>query len=101
MYANSRSAQLDTPSKVRLFSDFAYIVNCMYERWYLKWERNGWKTADKKPVKNGELWRELLELAGCHDVEWCNVAGHDGIAASEHCHYLVQLELQQREKARR
>ncbi len=51
---------LEKPSKVRLFSDSAYLINCMNEGWYLNWERNGWKNSTKKPVENRELWRELL-----------------------------------------
>jgi ribonuclease HI len=50
----------EKPSKVRLFSDSAYLINCMNEGWYLNWERNGWKNSTKKPVENRELWRELL-----------------------------------------
>jgi ribonuclease HI len=84
---------LDKPSKVRLFSDSAYLINCMNEAWYLKWERNGWKTSKKKPVENRELWRELLDLAGRHDVKWIKIDGHAGIAANERCHALVQLAI--------
>jgi ribonuclease HI len=88
--------QLETPSTVRLFSDSAYLVNCMNEGWYLKWERNGWKNSKKKPVENADLWRELLELARCHDVKWVKIPSHAGVAANERCHALVQLAIQQR-----
>jgi ribonuclease HI len=60
---------LEKPSKVRLFSDSAYLINCMNEAWYAKWERNGWKNSKKKPVENANLWRELLKLARRHEVK--------------------------------
>jgi ribonuclease HI len=84
---------LREPSKVRLFSDSAYLINCMNEAWYLNWERNGWKNAKKKPVENADLWRELLELARCHDVTWIKIDGHAGVGANERCHALVQLAI--------
>ena len=84
---------LEKPSKVRLFSDSAYLINCMNEGWYLKWERNVWKNYKKKPVENADLWRELLELAGRHDVKWIKINGHAGIGANERCHTLVQLAI--------
>jgi ribonuclease HI len=84
---------LEEPSKVRLFSDSAYLINCMNEGWYLNWERNGWKNSKKKPVENANLWRELLELARYHEVKWIKIDGHAGIGANERCHALVQLAI--------
>lgn len=74
----------------------AYIINCMNEGWYLKWERNGWKNSKKKPVENANLWRELLEVAARHEVRWIKIDGHAGIAANERCHALVQLAISHR-----
>lgn len=85
--------RLGTRSKVRLFSDSAYLINCMNDGWYLKWERNGWKNSKKKPIENADLWRELLELSRCHDVKYRKVAGHRGVRANERCHHLVQLAM--------
>ena len=84
---------LENPIRVRLFSDSAYLTNCMNEAWYLKWERNGWKTPKKKPVENADLWRELLKVAGRRNVKWIKINGHAGIAANERCHTLVQLAI--------
>src|SRR5215212_6477594 len=84
---------LDHPSKVRLYSDSAYLINGMNERWYLKWEQNGWKTAKRKPVKNADLWKELVELSRLHTVTWMKVRGHAGIGANERCDALVRLEM--------
>jgi ribonuclease HI len=46
--------------------------------WIRNWKRNGWRTADKKPVKNADLWQRLDELAGQHQIKWCWVKGHAG-----------------------
>jgi hypothetical protein len=51
--------------------------------WLPNWMRRGWKTADKKPVKNADLWQRLHELAGRHDVHWRRVKGHAGIDGNE------------------
>ena len=88
--------QLETPSKVRTFSDSAYLINCMNDGWYLKWERNGWTSSRKKPVENAGLWRELLDLARRHEVKWIKIAGHASVAANERCHALVQMAIHQR-----
>jgi ribonuclease HI len=82
--------QLKEPSHVRLYSDSAYLINGMTQRWYDKWEQNGWKTANKKPVQNADLWRELVSLSRYHDVEYVKVSGHAGVPANERCHKLVQ-----------
>jgi ribonuclease HI len=84
---------LEKPSKVRLFSDSAYLINCMNEAWYLNWERNGWKNSKKKLVKNAGLWRELAALTRKHDVRFVKIDEHAGIGANERCHALVQLAI--------
>jgi ribonuclease HI len=84
---------LEQPSQVRLYSDSAYLINGMNQRWYLKWEQNGWKIANKKPVKNDDLWKELVELSRFHTVTWMKVRGHAGIPANERCDALVRLEM--------
>lgn len=85
--------RLEQPSKVRLFSDSAYVINGMNQRWYLKWEQNGWRNAKKKPVENPDLWKELVRLSRYHTVEWIKVKGHAGIGANERCDALVRLEM--------
>jgi ribonuclease HI len=66
---------LKEPCRVKLHSDSAYIVNCFHQKWYAKWEKNGWKTAGNKPVENKELWQELLRLVRTHEVEFVKVKG--------------------------
>lgn len=85
---------LKSPSNVRLYSDSAYLINCMNEGWYKKWRENGWKTSAKKPVQNADLWRKLLELLKTHNIEWCKVKGHSGVPANEYCDLLVKRAIE-------
>jgi ribonuclease HI len=64
--------------RVRLHSDSAYLVNCFRDRWWERWERNGWRGGDGKLVANRDLWERLLAEARRHDVTWVKVAGHSG-----------------------
>ncbi len=84
---------VDESSQVRLFSDSAYVINGMNQQWHLKWEKNGWKNAKKKPVENPDLWKELVELSRKHSIKWVKVKGHAGIGANERCDALVRLEM--------
>ncbi len=61
---------------IQLFTDSSYVANCFRQKWYVSWERNGWKNASKKPVENRELWEELLALVRQHDIEFFRVKGH-------------------------
>lgn len=83
----------EQPRNVRLFSDSAYMINGMNQQWHLKWEKNGWKNAKKKPVENPDLWKELVRLSEQHTVEWKKVKGHAGIGANERCDALVRMEM--------
>jgi ribonuclease HI len=91
---------LGEPSRVTLHSDSAYLINGMNQRWHERWQENGWKTAKRKPVKNADLWQELVRLDEFHAVEWIKVKGHSGVPANERCDYLVQVAIQEAEKAR-
>jgi ribonuclease HI len=88
--------RLEVPSSVRIFSDSSYLVDAMSKRWFEKWERNAWKTASKKPVKNADMWRELIALTKRHEVAFVKVSGHAGIPANERCHNLVQTAMSSR-----
>jgi len=61
---------------VEIFSDSSYVMNCFREKWYVNWEKNGWKNAKKEPVENRELWEELLALTRKHDCAFYRVKGH-------------------------
>ena len=61
--------------------------------WIRGWVRNGWKTSDKKPVKNRDLWQTLLSLTEGIDVTWRWVRGHDGVELNEECDAMVRKEI--------
>ncbi len=81
---------IKTPKPVVIHSDSAYLVNCMHDRWYERWQRNGWKNAKKQPVENKDLWERLLELLSQHDVEFKKVQGHAGIELNERADELAR-----------
>jgi len=68
---------LKSPSDVELYTDSNYLRGGITS-WIKGWKKNGWRTSDKKPVKNVELWQELEKTASRHDVRWHWVKGHDG-----------------------
>ncbi len=67
---------------VRLHTDSKYVQQGI-SVWIHDWKKRGWKTSDKKPVKNKDLWEELDRLAAMHDIEWLWVRGHVGHAGNE------------------
>lgn len=75
---------------VEIYSDSAYLVNCMHERWYERWQRNGWKNAKKQPVENRDLWEQLLALLDTHDVTFKKVHGHAGVDLNERADELAR-----------
>jgi ribonuclease HI len=73
---------LKHPSEVEIYTDSEYVMKGITE-WLAAWKRRGWKTADRKPVKNADLWRELDEAARRHEVRWHWVRGHSGHPENE------------------
>ena len=73
---------LEEPAEVRIYTDSQYVQKGISE-WIHNWKRRGWRTADKKPVKNEDLWRRLDEVAGRHRVQWFWVKGHAGHPENE------------------
>jgi len=73
---------LKRPCRVEVFTDSEYVKKGITE-WLQAWKRRGWKTADRKPVKNEALWRRLDELASRHRIRWHWVRGHSGHADNE------------------
>ncbi len=67
---------LNRPCKVYLHSDSAYLVRAFHEKWYVKWQQNGWRNAAKQPVANPDLWQKLLKLNETHEIIWIKVKGH-------------------------
>ncbi|MDX2074598.1 MAG: ribonuclease HI [Alphaproteobacteria bacterium] len=73
---------LKTPCIANITTDSKYVIQGMTE-WLPGWKARGWKTADKKPVKNVDLWQALEEEVSRHDVRWNWVRGHDGHPENE------------------
>ncbi|MDP3386498.1 MAG: ribonuclease HI [Eubacteriales bacterium] len=70
--------------ETEVHSDSAYIVNCINLKWYEKWKTNNWKNSKKDPVKNKELWEELIDLIeSFNDIKIIKVKGHSGIDLNE------------------
>lgn len=80
---------LKHPCQVDLWSDSQYVVKAFEEHWIDKWQKNGWKTAGKKAVKNIDLWKKLLELMSPHQVTFHWVKGHAGQTYNERCDFLA------------
>ncbi|MBO9670951.1 MAG: ribonuclease HI, partial [Sphingobium sp.] len=73
---------LTRPCHVKLWTDSKYMMDGI-TKWIHGWQRNGWRTADKKPVKNADLWQALLAAVAPHRVEWHWVKGHAGHPENE------------------
>lgn len=82
MAAIQALAVLKRPCKVIITTDSKYVQQGI-TNWIFNWQKNGWKTAAKKPVKNMELWQQLLELVNKHQVTWEWVKGHNGHPENE------------------
>jgi ribonuclease HI len=64
--------------RVHVYTDSAYVMNCFEQRWWDRWEKNGWLGAGKKPVTNRDLWERLIAATRRHEVVWHKVRGHSG-----------------------
>lgn len=74
--------------KVELTTDSQYVKNGITQ-WLANWKRKGWKTANKQPVKNMDLWQRLDEISARYDIDWCWVKGHSGHADNERADQLA------------
>ncbi|HEX6973387.1 MAG TPA: RNase H family protein, partial [Vicinamibacterales bacterium] len=87
---------LKKPCRVRLSTDSRYVMDGL-TKWLRNWQRNGWRTSDKKPVKNADLWQRLIDAAAPHRIEWIWVKGHAGHPDNERADRLASdAALQQR-----
>jgi ribonuclease HI len=75
-------------SKINLFTDSKYVIDGA-NSWMVNWKKNGWQTAQKKPVKNKDLWIKLDTLIQTHKLTWNWVKGHDGNFGNERADYLA------------
>ncbi|WP_042249083.1 ribonuclease HI [Paracoccus sp. PAMC 22219] len=89
MAAISALETLTRPSTIVIVTDSNYVKNGVTQ-WIHGWKRNGWKTADRKPVKNVELWQRLDAAQATHTVEWRWIKGHAGHAENERADELAR-----------
>ena len=82
-------SMLKEPCNVKVHSDSAYVINAINQKWITNWVRNGWKTANKEPVKNKELWEELLKLVDFHKIDFIKVKGHSDNELNNRCDELA------------
>jgi ribonuclease HI len=85
---------LNRPSQVQLYTDSTYLLNGV-TKWIVAWQRNGWRTAARKPVKNEDLWRRLIEAMNGHEVSWRWVKGHAGDEGNERADALARLGIEE------
>ena len=81
-----------TAGPIRLYTDSQYVKNGI-TNWIRGWKRNGWRTSDRKPVKNQDLWRNLDDAASKRDVDWRWVKGHNGHPENERADALARAGL--------
>jgi ribonuclease HI len=86
---------LKRPCHVQLYTDSIYVRDGI-TKWIHGWRRNGWRTSDKKPVKNAELWQALLDASGPHRIDWHWVKGHAGHPENERADALACAEAEAR-----
>ena len=75
---------------VEVYTDSAYLFNCMQKKWYAAWLRNGWHNAARKPVENRDLWEKLLSLVSLYNVRFFKVTGHSGNNLNERADELAR-----------
>jgi ribonuclease HI len=80
---------LNRPAVITVTTDSAYVKNGVTS-WIHGWKRNGWRTADRKPVKNADLWQRLDEARNCHQVTWAWIKGHAGHPENERADELAR-----------
>jgi ribonuclease HI len=85
-------AALKRRVQARVYTDSQYVRLGMTE-WLAGWKARGWRTADRKPVRNQDLWQQLDELAAGHEVEWHWVKGHSGNPGNERCDALANAAI--------
>lgn len=85
--------RLKEPCEVELYSDSAYLVNAFLEGWLTKWQMNGFRSSNKKPVQNVDLWQKLVELNNIHKITWIKVKGHADNVYNNRCDALATGEI--------
>jgi ribonuclease HI len=81
-----------SPEKITIYTDSQYVQRGITQ-WIQSWKRNNWRTSDKKPVKNRELWQRLDELTGYFPLAWTWIKGHAGNELNERCDQMTQIAI--------
>ena len=84
---------LKNECEVELYSDSAYVINSFNNGWIYNWQKNGWKTKDKEPVKNQELWETLYQYTQKHKVKWIKVKGHADNEYNNRCDKMAREQI--------
>lgn len=85
---------LKEPCEVTVYSDSAYTLNAFLQGWIENWQQNNWRTANKKPVLNLDLWQELLSIIEQHKVTWVKVKGHADNELNNRCDALARKQIE-------
>ena len=86
-------AKLKEPCEIELYSDSAYLINAFNEDWVTKWQMNGFRNANKKPVLNADLWEQLISFNNIHKITWVKVKGHADNEYNNRCDQLATGEI--------
>jgi ribonuclease HI len=84
---------LKRPCNVNIYSDSSYVVNTFEKGWLENWMKNGWRTSDKKDVKNKDLWMKLYELSNIHNITFNKVKGHSDDELNNRCDELARAAI--------
>ncbi|MCX6004270.1 MAG: ribonuclease HI [Chloroflexi bacterium] len=87
--------------EITVYTDSAYLFNCIHKKWYLNWQKNGWRNARKQPVENRDLWERLLNLTASQKVDFRKVAGHSGDELNERADTLAKKGIEEAKKGAR
>ena len=90
---------LERPARLTVHIDSSYVMDAIVKGWHHGWVKRGWQTAAKQPVKNRELWEQLLALVERHTITWHKVKGHAGVALNERCDELAVAACQTARRA--
>lgn len=85
--------------EVEVYTDSAYLVNAIHKKWYLTWQKNGWRNSRKQPVENRDLWERLLKLISSRKVAFIKVEGHSGDELNERADSLARKGIEETRKA--
>lgn len=87
-------AKVKEKCNINLHSDSAYVVNAFLKGWTDKWKLNGWRSSDKKEVKNKDMWQKLLNLTVKHNIKWIKVKGHSDNKYNNRCDELAKAAIE-------